>query len=135
MAKESGLSVTLTIDDEAGTGRDVSNDVGSTNIDTPVELHESTGLDKSAHETIAGLSDFTATIDGYFNDTADTGLFDVLATASSNKATRTFSWALSGQTLAVESLISRTSFGRARNAEMTLSAEFKLQSGTDPTWS
>lgn len=134
MAKESGLVVTLIIDDEAGTPRTVSNDVGATNIDTPIELHDVTGLDKTAHETVSGLGDFTATTDAYFNDTADTGIFDVLATASSNKATRTFSWALSGQTLAVETLISRVSYGRARNAEMTLSAEFKLQSGTDPTW-
>jgi hypothetical protein len=127
------LSVTLTIDDESGAGKDVSGSTGSTNIDTPIELQDVTALDDVAHATISGLSDFTATVDGYFDDAAD-GWFDIVKTATSTIVTRTFSWALSGQTLAVETLIGRVSYSRGRNAEMAVSAEFKLQSGSKPTW-
>ncbi|MGB0890547.1 MAG: hypothetical protein ACPGWS_09710, partial [Solirubrobacterales bacterium] len=70
--------MTLSIDDSGGTARDVSNDVGDTNIDTPTEAFDITGLDSSSHERLLGLHDFTASITGYFNDTAD-ALFDVLS--------------------------------------------------------
>jgi|TARA_R110000751_G_scaffold97232_2_gene189241 hypothetical protein len=133
MAIESGLSVTLTIDDEAAGAKNVSGSTGATNIDTPIELHDVTALDDVAHATISGLSDFTATVEGYFDDAAD-AWFDIMKTATSTIVTRTFSWALSGQTLAVETLIGRVSYSRARNAEMGITAEFKLQSGSKPTW-
>lgn len=133
MTIESGLSVTLTIDDELEAAKDVSATTGATNIDTPIELHDVTGLDKAAHATVSGLSDFTATVDGFFDDSADS-FFDILKTATSTIVTRTFSWALSGQTLALETLIARVSYSRSRTAEMAISAEFRLQSGTAPLW-
>lgn len=133
MPKESGIGVTLSIDESGGTARDVSNDVGETNIDTPAESHDVTGLDSSAHERVYGLHDFQASITGYFNDTSQ-ALFDVLKTAGSTTATRTFSWTLSAQILAVETLLTRCTWGRSRAAEMSVQATFELQSGDDPTW-
>ena len=134
MTIESGLSVTLTIDDEVPAAKDVSASTGATNIDTPIELHDVTALSQVAHATVSGLSDFTATVEGYFDDASD-AWFDILKTATSTIVTRTFSWALSSQPLAVETLIGRVSYSRARNAEMAVTAEFNLQSGTAPSWS
>ena len=50
MAKESGLGMSVIIDDSGGSARTISNDITSIDIATPREEQDITGLDKSARE-------------------------------------------------------------------------------------
>ncbi len=135
MAKESGIAwTTLEIDDSGGTARDIKNDITSLDFATPRNVQESTGLDKSAMERILLLGDFSATYNGIFNDAADLS-HDVFKTVASASVTRTISAVISGQTLAVEALLTDYPLSRAASGELTWTVPAVLQSGTAPTWS
>ena len=53
MAKTSGLGATLTVADSGGTPRAISNDVTDFTLNTPINLQDTTGVNKSAHERLA----------------------------------------------------------------------------------
>lgn len=133
MAKESGLGFTVTVDDSGGTGRDISNDVTNHDFATPRGVQDSTGVDKSAMERILLLADFSVTLNGVFND-ASNRAHDVFKTVPSTSVARTCSLAISGQTLAPETLFTDYSLSRPATGEFTYSAPGVLQDGTVPTW-
>lgn len=136
MAKESGLGwTTFSLDDSGGTARAIINDVVSCEFDTPVELQEITGLDKSAYERLQLLRDFTVSFEGIFNDAASTGLHTVVSTIGTAITSRTLTMVVSGQTLANEILLSSTSYERGDDGAFTISVEGSLANGTVPTWS
>ena len=62
MAKESGLGATVSVDDSAGTLRDISNDVTDFSIDTPRAEQVTTGVDKSATAIVQLLADGAFTL-------------------------------------------------------------------------
>lgn len=135
MAKESGLAwTTLSIDDSAGTAKALVNDVINFDSSTPRNVQESTGLDKSAIERILLLADFSGTYNGVFNDATDRA-HDVFKTVSSSSVTRTITHAVSGQTLAIEALLTDYALTRAATGELTWAVPAVLQNGTAPTWS
>jgi len=130
MAKESGLGMTLSIDDSAGALKDLSNDVTSFNFSTPQGLQDITGLDKSAVERLILLSDGQVDVTGVFNDAAD----HIWAVFKTRTGTRTVTIAVSGQTLSMEMLISDVNWQRAADGSIGVSATLQLQSGTVPVW-
>ena len=134
MAKESGLGMTVSVDDSGGSLRDLSNDI--TNIDwaTPRGVQDVTGLDKSGIERLLLLADGTGTISGVFNDAANMS-HAVFKTVSSTSVDRTVTIAVSGQTLSMECVLSDYSIARAATGELTYSVPFALANGTVPTWS
>lgn len=132
MAKESGLGMTVTVDDSGGTGRDISNDVTSLTFATPRALQDATGVDKSAGERVPLLSDFTAQPTGVFNDATNKS-FDVYKNAHTGTAARTLAIAISGQTLSCETFAS-ASYTRGAGGELTWQADHQLADGTVPTW-
>jgi hypothetical protein len=135
MSKETGLGwTTLSVDDAAGTARDIRNP--STNFDfaTPREVQDVTGLDKSAMERLLLLADFTTTITGVFDDGSNLS-HAVFKTVPSSSVARTMSIAVSGQTLANEVLFTDYSLTRAANGALTWAAPGVLADGTVPTWS
>ena len=132
MAKESGIGMTLAIDDSAGAAKTITNDVTAVQFGTPQNLQDVTGLDKSAIERIALLSDATVSITvPAFNDATDMS-WDVLKVRS---GTRTVAIGISGQTLSMEMLISDVQWSRNSDGSLGATATFMLQSGTVPTWS
>jgi hypothetical protein len=132
MAKESGLGMTLSIDDSAGVLKDVSNDVSAVNFSTPQGLQDVTGLDKSAMERLILLSDGNVQITvPAFNDAAD----HIWAVLKTRTGTRTVTIAHSGQTLSMEMLIADVAWSRNADGSLGASAQFQLQSGTVPVWS
>lgn len=136
MAKEAGTGwTTFSLDDEGGTARAIKNDVTNFDFSTPINLQDVTGVDSSAMERLTLLSDFQCNFNGVFNDASDTGIWDVLSTAPSTVATRTLTLAVSGQTLANETLISDVNWTRAADGSLTVAATVALQDGTVPTWS
>jgi hypothetical protein len=133
LAKESGLSWSVIVDDSAGTPRTISNDITNHTINTPREEQDVTGLDKSARERLLLLADFTNVLNGVFNDAAAFS-HAVFKTVPSTSVARTTTHAISGQTLAGELLYTDYALTRDANGAFTWSAPGALADGTIPTW-
>ena len=133
MAKESGLGMSLIVDDSGGSARTISNDITNLDWTTPREVQDITGLDKSARETLLTLADFTITINGIFNDASNMS-HDVFKTVSSTSVARTVTLAVSGQTLPNETNFPDYGLNRGPPGELPYTAPGVLAGGTVPTW-
>jgi hypothetical protein len=134
MAKESGLGFSVIVDDSGGSARTISNDITNLDFATPREEQDTTGMDKSAHERLLLLADFSVTLNGVFNDASNMS-HAVFSTVSSSSVARTVTLAISGQTLACETNFSDYALGRSASGELTWSAPGALAGGAVPTWS
>lgn len=135
MAKESGLGwSTLSVDDAAGTPRDIRNDITNFSFATPRAVQDVTGIDKSAMERLLLLADFSITLNGVFNDGANAS-HAVFKTVPSTSVARTTSIAVSGQTLAAECLYTDYPLSRGQDGALTWAVPGVLADGTVPTWS
>ncbi len=128
------MGASISIDDSGAVARAVTNDVRDVNISTPKAVQDVTGLDKSAIERLQLLADGQVDINGVFNDAATTGLFTVLKTVPSTSVIRTTSFAVSGQTLAMEMFYSDMKLSRGGGGELTISSSGQLGDGAVPTW-
>lgn len=136
MAKESGLSwTTLAIDDDGGSARNIVNDVLNVDWDHPRETVDVTGLDKSAHERLVGLADFTINLTTAFNDGAAPTSYQTLLNAGTTDVARTCTATISGQILNNEIWLVTVMLARGADASFQYSVTGVLQDGTDPTWS
>ena len=134
MAKEAGLAWTVcSIDDAAGDAQAIINDFTTLDFATPRGVQDVTGLDSDAMERLLLLADFTITLGGVFNDTADKS-HDVFKTVPSTSVTRTVTLTVSGKTLPNETLFTDYAISRAADGSMTFSAPGVLNSTTVPTW-
>ena len=133
MAKESGLGMTVAIDDSGTTARTISNDITSIDWATPREEQDITGLDKSARERLLLLADFTVSISGVFNDASNMS-HAVFSTVPSTSVARTTTLTISGQVLAGELFYTDYALGRSSSGELTWSAPGALAGGAVPTW-
>ena len=80
MSKESGLGMTVAIDDSIPTIRQIENDITSITFSTPQGLQDITGLDKSAMERLILLSDGQVNVTGVWNPAAAPSIFAVFKT-------------------------------------------------------
>ena len=133
MAKESGLGMSIAVDDSASAARTISNDITNLDWTTPREVQDITGLDKSARETLLTLADFTITINGIFNDASNMS-HDVFKTVAYTSVARTVTITISGQTLPNETNFTDYSLSRGTTGELTYTAPGVLAGGTVPTW-
>ena len=133
MAKESGLGMSVAIDDSGGTARTISNDLSNIDWATPREEQDITGLDKSARERLLLLADFTVANSGIFNDAANMS-HAVFSTVSTTSVARTTTITISGQVLAGELFYTDYALGRSSSGELTWSAPGALAGGAVPTW-
>jgi hypothetical protein len=134
MAKENGLGwTTLSVDDSAGAVKAIKNDVTNFEFSTPRGVQDITGVDKSAHERLLLLADFSINLSGVFNDEADKS-HAVFKTVPSSSVLRTVTLTVSGQTLANECLFTDYSLSRAASGELTWQAPGSLADGAVPTW-
>ena len=133
MAKETGLGMSVAVDDSGGSARTISNDITNLDWATPRDEQDITGLDKSAHERILTLADFSTTLNGIFNDASNMS-HDVFKTVPSSSVARTVTIGISGQTLACEAFFSDYALSRSSSGELTWSAPGALSGGAVPTW-
>ena len=133
MAKESGLGMSVAVDDSGGSARTISNDITNLDFATPREEADVTGLDKSARERLLLLADFTVTLNGVFDDASNMA-HDVFKTVPSTSVARTTTIALSGQTLACEAFYTDYAISRGTDGSCTLSTNGVLSGGAVPTW-
>lgn len=136
MAKESGLGLTVTVDDSAGSGQAISNDITDLTWNMPSGVQDVTGVNKSAHERLLLLADFSVSLKGVFNDASSLSfqVFKNYRTLASNQTGRTTAIAHSGQTLTNEVLYSDFSFNRNADGSLTWTAPGDLSDGTVPAW-
>ena len=135
MPKETGLGwTTLSVDDAAGTVRDIRNDINNMQFATPRGVQDVTGIDKSAIERLLLLADFSITLNGVFDDAANFA-HTVFKTVPSTSVARTVTINVSGQTLNNECLFTDFSYNRSDSGELTWTAPGVLADGTVPTWS
>lgn len=133
MAKESGIGMSIAVDDSGGSARTISNDITDFNFSTPRGVQDITGLDKSARETLLLLADFSITINGVFDDASNVA-HAVFSTVPSSSVARTVTITISGQSLPNETFFTDYSLSRAASGELTWSAPGVLAGGTVPTW-
>ena len=133
MAKESGIGMSIAVDDSGGCARTISNDITDFNFSTPRGVQDITGLDKSAHETLQLLADFSITLNGVFDDASNVA-HDVFKTVPSSSVARTVTITISGQSLPNETFFNDYSLSRSATGELTWSCPGVLAGGTVPTW-
>lgn len=134
MAKESGIGWTsLTVDNSAGAGKDIKNDVTNLQFSTPRAVIDVTGIDSAAIERILGLADFSITMNGEYNNAADLS-HAVLSDVASTSVVRTVALTVSGKSLSVECLLTDYALTRAQGGELSWSTPGVLANGTAPTW-
>ena len=133
MAKESGIGMSIAVDDSGGSARTISNDITDFNFSTPRGVQDITGLDKSAHETLQLLADFSITLNGVFDDASNVA-HDVFKTVPSSSVARTVTITISGQSLPNETFFNDYSLSRSATGELTWSCPGVLTGGTVPTW-
>jgi hypothetical protein len=134
VAKESGIGMTVTVDNSSGSGQALTNDITSISFSTPRGLQDITGLDKSAIERLLLLADGTVTINGVFNDDSNKS-HEVFKTVPTTSVSRTVVIVHSGQTLTMECMFSDYSLNRAQDGSLTWTATGSVSNGTAPTWS
>lgn len=133
MSKESGLGMSVSVDDASGSAQDISNDITSIDFSTPRGVQDITGLDKSAVERLLVIADGQVALNGAFNDAADMS-HDVFKTVPSTSVTRTVTIGISGQQLEMEMVLNDYALSRAQNGEFTWTVPALLADGTVPTW-
>lgn len=133
MAKSTGLAMTtLSVDDASGTPRDVRNDIGNFDFETPYEQQEVTGVDLSAYERLALISDWKGTLNGFMNPSANR-LHAVMS--GDLRVARTLTFAVASVQITGEVLFDSYKFSRSNKGEITTQHSFSLQNGTAPVWS
>lgn len=134
MSKQSGLGWTeFQIDDASGTPQDLRTDTTNLTFSTPRAVQDVTGLDKSAHERLLLLADFTGQANGV-NDPSSNAEHDVFKTISSTSVNRTVGITVNGCILANECILTDYQWTRSNSGELTWQVPFQLADGTVPTW-
>ncbi len=138
MAKSTGVTTTVTVQDAGAVARNLSNDILSINLDTSRNLIDVTGLDKSAIERLPLLSDGKLAITGAFNPTATTGEHAVFSTIQSSAAARQVVITYNTTPAAVMTLtvlFDTYNVTRDQAGALMFSVSGQLSSGTAPAWS
>lgn len=135
MAKTTGLGwTTLSVGDATNTPEVIKNDVTNLTFSTPRGVQDVTGVDKSAHERLLLLADFSITLNGVFNPAGSPSSHDVFSTVPSTAVNRTTTLVVAGKTLAANCLYTDYALTRAAAGELTWSAPGVLADGVVPVW-
>ena len=119
--------------DSTGTNYvDIRNDVTNLAFATPRGVQDVTGIDKSAHERLLLLADFSITLNGVFNPSVSHAVF---ATVPSTSVTRLTQIVVAGKSIQANCLYSDYQLTRSNAGELTWQAPGALSDGSTPTWS
>lgn len=136
MAKTSGLGSVVIVADAGAVNRTISNDITNYSFTTPRATQETTGVDKSAVERLLLLADFSVTLNGVFNPTANQS-HDVFKTVPSTSVTRATSLQVTSSgtpILVVNAIYTDYQITRNNTGELTWQAPGALADGAVPTW-
>lgn len=132
MAKQTGITATVIIDDSAGVARTISGAV--TNFDTAQvrALIDVTGVDKDGMERLPGVADFTLNLSGVVDQAANNAhaVFSSMGTAI---RTATISFSVGG-TVTAECALGNYNVTRAQGGALTWASTLSLANGTAASW-
>lgn len=134
MAKTSGLGATVTCDDATPTPTVISNDVTNFAFSTPRGVQDTTGVDKSAHERLLLLADYSATLNGVYNATGAHLVFKSISSTSVPRNLKIQPIANNTPYLSCSVLLTDYTVTRANAGELTYAVPAVLADGTVPTW-
>lgn len=137
MAKVTGLGSTVIVADSGAVARTISNDITNYTFSTPRGVQDTTGLDKSAHEALLSLADFSVTFNGVVDTTATTSshaVFSSVPSTSVARATTITPTSATSPTMTCNVLYTDYQITRAATGEVTWSAPGQLSDGAVPTW-
>lgn len=135
MAKVTGLGwTTCSCDNSSGSVKAIVNDVTNIQFALPRAVIDTTGMDKFAFERLLGLADYSGTLNGVFNPSANQA-HSVFSDIGSTSVIRTLTNTFSAATLAAEVWLTDYQVTRSDSGELTWSVPFVLGDGTAPVWS
>lgn len=136
MSKTSGLGATVLVDDASSAAQTISNDVTNFQFSTPRAVQDITGVDKSAHERLLLLADYSATLAGTFNTGANLShaVLKTIPSTSVNRNVKIEPIAASTPYLSCLCALTDYAITRAATGELTWSVPAVLADGTVPTW-
>lgn len=137
MAKTSGLGGKIQVGDAFNTLQNITNDVTNYQFSTPRAVQDITGVDKSAHERLLLLADYSATWNGVFNNSGTITSHPVFQTIPSTSVLRTTQiFPVGGTTpvMQVNCYLSDYGLTRSNTGELTWQVPGALGDGAVPTW-
>lgn len=136
MAKTSGLGATVLCDDASSVAQTISNDLTDFQFATPRAVQDITGVDKSAHERLLLLADYSATLKGVFNTAANLShaVFKTIPSTSVNRNLKIEPTSGSTPYLSCLCVLTDYSLTRSNAGDLTFSVPASLADGTVPTW-
>jgi hypothetical protein len=124
----------VTCDDASSSPTVISNDVTNFAFSTPRGVQDTTGVDKSAHERLLLLADYSATINGVFNATGAHLVFKTISSTSVSRNLKIQPIAGAAPYLSCLVLLTDYTVTRANAGELTYAVPAALADGSIPTW-
>lgn len=134
MAKVTGLGATVTVDNASGTPEDISTDVTDYQFGTPYGVQDTTGVNKSAHERLLLLQDFSLTLNGVFDPGANLSHAVLSGDKRVSRTVAIINETTSSSTMTAETLFTDYQLKRSNAGELTWSAPGVLANGVAPAW-
>lgn len=138
MAKTSGLGAVISVADSGGSARVISNDITNYSTTTPRGVQDTTGVDKSAHEALLLLADYTVTLNGVANFAANQShaVFKDVSSTSVNRSTAISPiGTTTGNPILTSNLVyTDYQMTRTNTGELTWQSAGQLADGVVPTW-
>jgi hypothetical protein len=125
------------VDDSSSGAQTISNDVTNFQFSTPRGIQDITGVDKSAHERLLLLADYTVTLNGVFNTASNLShaVFKTIPSTSVNRNVKIEPTSGGTPFLSCLAVLSDYAITRAAAGELTWSVKGDLADGTTPSWS
>jgi hypothetical protein len=135
LAKQTGLGwTTLSVADSGGTARDIRTDINNLDFATPRAVFDVTGIDKSAHERLLGLADYSISMHGTWDNGTNLA-HTVFSTVPSSSVVRAVTCVVNAATLSPNVYLTDYKITRAASGELTWDVPGALADGAVPTWS
>ena len=134
MAKVSGITSTVTVDDSAGTPRDISTDVLTIAVGTPTNLEDVSTIDLAAVQRLALRKDYTLGLTGVANFASNKS-HDTFKASPATTRTVAVAFASAAATLTAEMVLGDFGYNLAADGSLTWSATLSNGDGSTPTWS
>jgi hypothetical protein len=135
MTKQTGLGwTTLSVGDASAVSQDLREDITDLSWSTPRGVQDTTGINKSAHERLLLLADYSLDLSGVW-DNGSNQAHEVFATVSSTSVIRAITCVVNGATLSPNVYLTDYGVTRSATGEMLWKVPGVLADGAVPTWS
>ena len=136
MAKESGIGMTLAVDDGSGSANTITDDCTNLTIGVPRGLQDVSGLADAGVERILLLADCSVGLNGVFNDAGSMSHVTFKTVPSQGAAqTRLVTIVISGQTFTAETMAGDYALTRGADGSFTWAVTIVNADGNIPAWS